>query len=537
MPYLHLRLDPALPGYLLGQMNAAERERAQSRWAEGMRGLTALLYRQQFEDAQLAAQLTLLELPNLLALLAWGQRALTPEDVVGLARSLESLVVRLGRPQALAHATQAREQAAGRRGAWNRAQFQNADGGTDRLLEQGRLPEALAAANELLQLALTHGEAAYTGAAYDIALAYFNFGRVLKTIGAAEDALMPLREARRRFQALADAGGASAEGMAATAIGEAAECLIHLGRYDEAAAAYDERIRRAEKLGDRRGAAVNKGQLGTVRLYQKRYGEALVSFREALRIFDELGEPSGVAVFWHQIGIAHREAGQLDQAEKAYRQSLAIEVQQQNSAGEASSLGELGTLYGQMGRLEEAATFYRQAADIYARLEDKRYEGGARGSLAHTLINLERYDGARRELLRAIECKQPFGQVAEAWTTWAILHNLEQATGDAQAAEAAREQAIASYLAYRRAGGESRSNVAKLFAIVLQGIQEGTTTEAEQYLDEWSEEDDPLWAKTLAAALRAILRGDRDPALAADPNLIYNNAAEMQLLLEALRSL
>jgi tetratricopeptide (TPR) repeat protein len=189
-----------------------------------------------------------------------------------------------------------------------------------------------------------------------------------------------------------------------------------------------------------------------------------------------------------------------------------------------------------MGRLEEAVTFFRQAADIKARLQDARNEGFDRSNLANTLIKLKRYDEARRELHRSIECNQPFGHAAEPWKTWAILHILEQATDNAQAAEAALGQAIASYLAYRRAGGESQSNQAQLFAIVFQAIQQGAPTEAEQYLDEWSEEDDPLWAKTLAARLRAILRGDRDPALAADPNLSYTTAAELQLLLEALRT-
>ena len=37
MGYGHLRLDPALPPYLLGEMSEAEREQARARWAEGWR--------------------------------------------------------------------------------------------------------------------------------------------------------------------------------------------------------------------------------------------------------------------------------------------------------------------------------------------------------------------------------------------------------------------------------------------------------------------------------------------------------------------
>jgi hypothetical protein len=38
----------------------------------------------------------------------------------------------------------------------------------------------------------------------------------------------------------------------------------------------------------------------------------------------------------------------------------------------------------------------------------------------------------------------------------------------------------------------------------------------------------------LPAKLHAILRGDRDPALADDPELHYSDAVELQLLLERL---
>jgi tetratricopeptide (TPR) repeat protein/NTP pyrophosphatase (non-canonical NTP hydrolase) len=534
MPYGHLRLDPALPGYLLGQMSAAERELDQSHWAGGMRCLTELLYLQHFQDAQLAARLTLLELPNLLALLAWAQNTQTPEEVVNLAGRMESLLAPLGSLKALGQVTRAREQAALTLSAWNHAQFESSRQSIERLLEQGRLPEAYAAAEQLLQRALAANETAYVEATYDLAGAHFFLGRVLKRIGRVKAALSPFREAQKRFQALADAGNAGAPHMSSAAILEIADCLRDLGQYDEAAAAFEEGIQRFDKLGDQRWAAVGRGNLGTVRLHQKRYSEALECYGEALRIFELLGEPKHVSIYLHQIGRAHREDGQFEKSEQAYRQSLAIKVQQHDRAGEAHSLGELGNLYDQIGQLEEAATFFRQAAEIYALLQDKRYEGVARSGLAGILIKLQRYNEARCELRRAIEFIEPFSHVARPWTAWHNLYNLEQAIGNAQAAAEARGQAVASYLAYRRAGGESQSNQAELFALVFQAIQQGTTTAAGSTLDELAKEELPLWAKTLLAKLRAILGGDRAPALAADPNLDYMNAAELQLLLEAL---
>lgn len=537
MDYGHLRLDPALPSLLLAQIEkteAAALPALTARWAEAMRALTGFLYEQKFQDAQLAQQLTLLELPNLLALLAWAAEALPPEEVVDLADSLETLLAPLGRPQALAQTVSVRTAAAQRLGAWSHAQFTNASNNIDRLLEQGDVQAAYAAAAQLCERCLNAGVAAYPGADGDIAMAHLRLGRVLSMGGAAEQALTPLREARQRLQALADAGNTSAARMASAAITEAADCLLDLGRYDEAAAAYEEGIRLMEELGDPRSAAVGKMNLGTVRLYQIRYAEALERYAEALKTFDALGEPGSVAGTWHQIGMVHQRAGQYAQAEQAYRQSLALEVRQKNRAGEASSLNQLGGLYAAMGQLEEAAAFYRQAAEIYAQLQDLRYEGIVRSNLADKLIKLQRYDEARRELRRALECGQSFGHAAQPWKTWAILHNLEAATGHAQAAAEARGQAVAAYLAYRRAGGESQANTAPLFALVAAALRQGTPDEAAAQLRAYAEPDDPVWLTALLDKLQAVLGGDRRPALAADPSLAYRDAVELQLLLETL---
>ena len=73
-------------------------------------------------------------------------------------------------------------------------------------------------------------------------------------------------------------------------------------------------------------------------------------------------------------------------------------------------------------------------------------------------MTLQRYDDARQALQRAIECRKLFGHAAQLWTTWALLHKLEQApTGNAPAAADAWQQAVQCYLAYRRAGGESQA--------------------------------------------------------------------------------
>lgn len=530
----HLRLDPALGSYLLRGMDGGERDSLIGRWAESMAGLTAFLYQQRGQDAKLAARLTLLELPNLLALLRRAEEKSAPEEAVELVGRVEYLLTSLGRPQAMAEAIAVRERAAQNLGGWGHAGFVAARAEVERLLDRGEVRAAHAAGALLLKRCLEAGEGAYPGADYDLGMAYAMLGRVLKMGGAAAEALPLIGESRRRFEALARDGNTSAARMAAAALTDSGDCLLGLGRLDEAAAVYEERVKRGEELGDQRGAAVGKAQLGYVFLLQRRYAEALAAYEDVRQTFESMGEPLSVAKAWHQIGMVQSQAGQPEQAERAYRQSLAIKVQQQDAAGEAASLNELGTLYDAMGRLEEAVRCYRQAADIHVRLQDQRMEGAVRNNLADTLLKLGRSDEARTELLRSVECAEPYGHVAESWKTWAILHRLETVTGDVAAAALARARAVESYLAYRREGGYGTTPAAELCTAAAEAIAAGDTSKLDQYLSQPLGEGTPPWARVVFPKVLAVLCGERDPALAADPALDYDDAAELLLLLEAL---
>lgn len=530
--YGHLKLDPALPSYMLREMSDDEIEVLRTRWAEAMQSLTGSLYSERSKDTKLAATLTKFELPNLMAMLLWLQDRATPDTVIDLANSIESLTSSPGWKSAVTQAVKVREEAALKLGNWSHAGYLTESSTIDRLLEQGDLQAAHAAAQQLLGRCLKAGVGAYPEADYDIAMTHLRFGRVLQLMGAAEIALQPLAEAQRRFENLANNGDVSAEGMHVVATMDTANCLIGLGRLDEAGSIYEETIKRNEKLGRKRDSAVANGNLGTIRMQQKRYDEALKAHEEALTIFESLGEPGSISVAWHMIGMVHKETMRFDLAEQAYRQSLAIKVRTKNLEGEASSLGELATLYNDWGRLEEAVTFYTQAADAYTKRQNLRGEGLTRSNLAHTLIKLQRYDDARREVLRAIECRSPLGHAAQMWKTWDILCDLEEATGNHPAADASRQKAVESYLAYRHAGGVSQHNRFDLFALVTQALQENQAEVALQQLEAILAKDIPQWLRSLITKLQAILQGDRSPSLVDDPSFSFTTVVELQLLLE-----
>ncbi|MDS4014197.1 MAG: tetratricopeptide repeat protein [Candidatus Accumulibacter sp.] len=231
--------------------------------------------------------------------------------------------------------------------------------------------------------------------------------------------------------------------MAAVCITDQADCLVDLGRLDEAAQAYEQAIALAEQEHAERDIAVGKGQLGSVRLRQRRFPEALAAWGEARERFAALGEAATVAVAWHQIGMVHQDAGNGEAAEDAYRQSLAIEVQCNNVAGQASTLLQLGNLYANvLGRPEDAVTHTRQAAERYLALRDAAGEGRARSNLADTLRRLGRRSEAR------------------------------------QATRQARE----AFLAYRRDGGENHSGGGPLAAEITRLLLAGDSASADALL-------------------------------------------------------
>lgn len=533
--YNFFRFDPALCPYLRLGMDAVALEESTARWIDSMRQLSAFLYKELFKDARMALNLTLMELPNLMVLLDLARAQGDAESTVSLASNLEQLIARLGKPHLLARVVAIREEETKKleQGGWSHTRFESSRAQIERLLEKGSFPKVLQEAQGLLEKCIQAGEQAYAEAPYDTAVSHFLLGRILKMGGASQDALPYIEEASTQFQRLAGQGDNDAAGMASACLTEKGDCLNELGRYEEAAAAYEEGIKIAEKLKDERGVAAGKGNLGTVRMKQGRYDEALGAYAEAIKIFTDLNEPATVATILHQTGMVQEHAGQWEAAEQAYRQSLAIKVQQHNAADEASTLNQLGKLYAAMGRWEEAVIFLRQAADKCVEIRDRAKEGVVRNNLAVTLIKLKRNNEARTEILRAIECKTPYGHAAEPWNAYNVLCDLERAEGNTETAQAAREQAIELFRAYRRDGGENYSGTGRLCHAFSQAIKENKTAEMTVVFEELLNDPDiDDFMRALIPKLQAILAGSRDPELANDPELHYSDAVEVRLLLE-----
>ena len=534
LPYGHLRLHPALGPALDRELSGKEREEARQDWLEAMEQVTLCLYQQRTQDAQIAWTLTLLELPNLMAVLEALNASADAEHVVGIATKVEALLQLLGRGQALDWVVRIREEMAQNLPERSHSRHLAEAAAINRLFEAGLFAKAVEEAEKIVECGLAAGEAAFAEAAYDLAYSHWNLGRALQKAGKVEASLTPLNEARRRFQTIADQGKVSATNMVSQSLTELGNSLTRLGRFDEAARAYEASIALTEKLGDLRGNAIAKDQLGVIRFHQKKFETALAMHAEAREIFERLGEPGTVAIVWIRTGMTYNKARQFEAAEEAYQRALRINAKGGNRQIEAAALGNLGLLYDAMGRLEESVCFLKQATTIDVESGDLAREGSHRNNLAIRLTKLQRYGEARQESLRAIECGKPFGHAAQLWKLFNTLHDVERAVGNDAAAANARKRALEAYLAYRRTGGENHSS-AGLALAVGQALEAGEMEKIARHVAELYKDPDQA-AETLPFldTLQAILAGSRDPALAENPEMHYEGAAEIILLLENL---
>lgn len=542
----YLRFHPALPHFLEAELRATPDVDVEAAWRRVVAAyvpLVAFLYQQRFgEQGATAVALAVRELPNLLRVLDHLAREAeaSPESLdvaIGFATRLESLLQTTPHRRALNGVAKIRGDLSTRLEArstgWTHAEHIATGAAIDRALEAGDLETALRLAERAAHRAARAAAAdpQDARAAYDAAESEARWGRVLRMARLPEKALSHIEAARRRFEALAEAGNRNAARMASACLTEAGDCLVDLGRLDDAAACYEAAIEADEERGDERDVAVGKGQLATVRMLQGRLQEALDGWHEVRRAFEALGEPASVAVAWHQIGNVHLEAGDYDGAERAYKRSLALRQSLGDRPGIAATLTQLAIVARLAGRLEESVEWDRRAIREEEALRRPAEAAMNRNNLAGTLRRLGRLDEAEAEAREALEVQEALGLGGEPWKTWGILREIAADRGDAKAEAEARTAAMDWYRRWRDEGGAPQFPGGRLVEAMVAAHAAGRPVADE--LDALaSDRSEPDWLRALATALAHYFRGDHDAARAALPDLDWDDAVELERLLD-----
>lgn len=137
----------------------------------------------------------------------------------------------------------------------------------------------------------------------------------------------------------------------------------------------------AERLGDRRGAAMARNATGFVAaLFSRDYQQALAIFEESMAVFEELGERLELADTTVSIGNVLRRMGQLERARGYYLRGLDMAVEAGNRPVATGLLFLVAALESDAGRHERAVRLWAAAESLRAA------SGAVRPAVAHRLL-------------------------------------------------------------------------------------------------------------------------------------------------------
>jgi CHAT domain-containing protein/tetratricopeptide (TPR) repeat protein len=180
---------------------------------------------------------------------------------------------------------------------------------------------------------------------------------------------------------------------------EAREIDRQPGRFWEAAAKYEEAIRRFEEVGDRRHRAYAFYRLARLARTHGRTAQARELFRRSEKLFAELGDRHFLTLARNEIGQCAMEQGDFDSASAAFQRALALAREDGAVREEASVRHNLGKLLQDHGRPWEALASFRAALDLWRRLDGDP----ARAHEAETLTGVGWVYASLGQWPRAIE--------------------------------------------------------------------------------------------------------------------------------------
>jgi DNA-binding CsgD family transcriptional regulator/tetratricopeptide (TPR) repeat protein len=153
------------------------------------------------------------------------------------------------------------------------------------------------------------------------------------------------------------------------------------GDFEQASAAYEERLGIYRKLGDKEGVAKSLGNLGVLALYRGDYGRAAGLLEESLAVLRELGNKRDIARVLTGLGISALSRCDHARAAVLFEEALSLVRKVGDVRSMALSLNNLGFATLLSGDPERATTLFEEA------LARNREVGDTHG-IASSLIQL-----------------------------------------------------------------------------------------------------------------------------------------------------
>jgi tetratricopeptide (TPR) repeat protein len=234
--------------------------------------------------------------------------------------------------------------------------------------------------------------------------------------------------------------------------------LSDQGLYTDAKASHEHALQIDEQLGNLRGPATSRGQLGYIALAQGDYAEAQQRYQEALTTFQRLGEPAMEAIVWHNLGLVAQEQQNWAEAERCYRESLVLKEQLGDLAGVARTCSHLGQIAAKTDRFEEAKGWYQSTLVLSGQTD---ITGGDHAKHLSNLANLLVYEvevgHAQNASVQLVEAQRYIEQAmviderlnnTDRWKRYSLLARIANQQGRAEVAKDYRRREREAYAAF-----------------------------------------------------------------------------------------
>jgi tetratricopeptide (TPR) repeat protein len=370
-------------------------------------------------------------------------------------------------------------------------------------LEQGDAAEAVQVVQGLLQRLLTEGHTRPEMNTFQTAVCQLSLGRIYVHAGRPDLAVDPLREAATGFEQMGQAGRRNL----AAALGDLANAMRSLGRFDEALAAAERGMVISRDQGNQREIAAGLAQAAAILREQQRYAESHARYEEALEAARAASDISLQADILQHQGILHRRQRHFDQAVELYQKAMTLYQRAGDAGSEMRTCDLLGTAEMERGQPDAAEAWYRrslelagpprndrhhlavvtqnlgilyqtraeQASDATTRADwlrravasiqeslaielDMNSEVGAASSYSQLGVlhgMLQEWDQAEAQLRRALQIREALKH-PDVWKVYATLADVTRGRGDAEAAarwQAKRDAKVAEVKRLQRGEG------------------------------------------------------------------------------------
>ncbi len=247
-------------------------------------------------------------------------------------------------------------------------------------------------------------------------------------IGDYEEALAAAQEVVRLAQTAGDAE------LQASGYRHWGRILWHKGNFDEA----HSQLKISLKLAQARALRALEAQcfcdLGAIAGQRGDSVQAEAYFFQSLNISRALADRQGEGLILNNLGIVARTQGNYAQAHAYHEQSLQIRREVGHQRGESSVLNSLGIISRHQGDYAQAKDYFEQALRIMRMIGERWFECRTLNNLAMCLINLGDYSSAHAHFERSLQICREIGDRSSEAIVLEGLGSISYALGDNPAA-------------------------------------------------------------------------------------------------------